>query len=129
VSAASAAPSAPEQDIVLKLVDFGLSRVFKTDEAAVMLTQCGTWAYCAPEVISNQPYTEKVDNWTLGVLMYVLLCGYHPFDPWGNLDDQDLLPRITAMQYDFNDRAWEPVSAEGMSYDQSSCHWTVLISP
>ena len=77
-----------------------------------MRTVCGTWAYCAPEVISHKTYTSKVDNWTLGVLMFILLCGYHPFDCYGDLPEPELLDKIMKVEYEFEDPVWDTVSEQ-----------------
>ena len=66
---------------VVKLSDFGLSRVF--DDSSFMKTMCGTPAYVAPEVLMSAGtggYTDAVDMWSLGVIMYVMLSGFHPFN-------------------------------------------------
>lgn len=101
--------SAP--DAAIKVGDFGLSKLLKDGEHT-MRTVCGTWAYCAPEVIRRQPYTHVVDNWTLGVLMYILLAGYHPFDVYGELPEAQLLKRICLCEYDFDDDVWTNVSQD-----------------
>lgn len=61
----------------MKLADFGLSKVM--DAAAVLETQCGTPGYVAPEVLKGEGYDEKVDIWSIGVILYILLCGFPPF--------------------------------------------------
>lgn len=94
----------------IKVCDFGLSKLLKGQTK--MKTICGTWAYCAPEVISNKDYTRAVDCWTMGVLMYILLSGYHPFDVYGDLPEPQLLTKIINVQYDFDDPVWEEVSDE-----------------
>jgi serine/threonine protein kinase len=53
----------------VKIVDFGLSKLVKDK---LMETIIGTWAYCAPEVFSRQPYDSSVDTWALGVIMFIM---------------------------------------------------------
>lgn len=65
---------------------------------------------CAPEVIQRKPYNNTVDNWTLGVLMYILLSGYHPFDVFGDCAEPELLQKIITCSYDFDDPVWETIS-------------------
>jgi len=98
-----------EEGAAIKVADFGLSKLLRSDDQ-IMRTVCGTWAYCAPEVIKRKPYTPLVDNWTLGVLMFTLLVGYHPFDIYGDLPEPKLLRRVVNVQYDFEDSAWDDVS-------------------
>lgn len=61
----------------IKLADFGWCDYFSLD--ANFYEICGTYEYMAPEIVKEQPYTEKVDNWSLGVLLYELLHGKSPF--------------------------------------------------
>lgn len=53
------------------------------DEETVCKTYCGTPLYLAPEVgrdrTCRKPYTSAVDVWSLGVILFILLSGYHPF--------------------------------------------------
>lgn len=57
--------------------DFGLSKIFSDEEA--MKTACGTPGYVAPEVLRRHGYGKEVDLWSMGVIAYILLCGYPPF--------------------------------------------------
>jgi len=70
---------------------------------------------CAPEVIQRRLYDQTVDNWTLGVLMYILLSGYHPFDCFGDLPEPELLQKIMACAYDFDDPVWVDISDQAKS--------------
>jgi calcium-dependent protein kinase len=71
-------PDAPEATPVLKLCDFGTSVVKRKD--VVIHDRQGTIYYVAPEVYREKPYNEKCDIWSAGVIMYILLCGYPPFN-------------------------------------------------
>ncbi|GBG34070.1 Protein kinase, putative [Hondaea fermentalgiana] len=94
----------------VKVADFGLARMY-TESA--MQTVCGTWAYAAPEV-RNDPfgYGPKVDVWSMGVIMYVLLVAYHPFDTTGKLSEDELWYKIENGMFDFRDKAWRKISEE-----------------
>jgi len=61
---------------VLKISDFGLARFVNNE---VMTTQCGTPGYVAPEIIEGKGYGSAIDYWSVGVILYIMLCGYPPF--------------------------------------------------
>ncbi|GJM88282.1 hypothetical protein PR202_ga04327 [Eleusine coracana subsp. coracana] len=65
----------------LKISDFGLSALAESRRQDGLLhTTCGTPAYVAPEVISRKGYDgAKVDTWSCGVILFVLIAGYLPF--------------------------------------------------
>ncbi len=59
----------------IKLGDFGFSKEteYRSNE------YCGTYIYMAPEIIKKKPYTEKIDIWALGIIMYIMGSGgEHP---------------------------------------------------
>merc|ERR1712070_198177 len=80
-----------------------------------MKTACGTWAYCAPEVLrlrqtSHGGYDSKCDIFSVGVILFIILAGYHPFDPEGTNSDRKMQQLILANEWDFDDPAWDEVS-------------------
>mmetsp|Transcript_126549 Transcript_126549/g.404290 ORF Transcript_126549/g.404290 Transcript_126549/m.404290 type:complete len:402 (+) Transcript_126549:116-1321(+) len=66
-----------------KLADFGLSKVFKAGRMPKreMKSMLGTPGYMAPEVISGEPYDERCDIYSLGVVVFFGLAGHLPFPP------------------------------------------------
>ncbi|KAF1815383.1 kinase-like protein [Eremomyces bilateralis CBS 781.70] len=64
----------------VKLVDFGFTREYE-GKSSYLQTWCGTVCYSAPEMLKGEKYAgEKVDVWSLGIILYALLCGELPFD-------------------------------------------------
>ncbi len=71
----------------LKIIDFGWSNV---DDDNIRNTFCGTPDYLSPEMILGTGHNEKLDIWTIGVLMYELLMGKPPFSPSKSIKDRRL---------------------------------------
>ncbi|KAG8454955.1 hypothetical protein GDO86_001248 [Hymenochirus boettgeri] len=70
-----------DEDQNLKLIDFGLCAKPKGGLDYHLMTCCGSPAYAAPELIQGKAYIgSEADIWSMGVLMYALICGYLPFD-------------------------------------------------
>jgi len=81
----------------IKLADFGWSVRTPSKRRQTM---CGTLDYLPPEMVEQKDYDKKVDNWTVGILCYELLCGKPPFET----DDQNATYRlIVNTQYAFPD--------------------------
>merc|ERR1719229_1992591 len=65
----------------LKITDFGLSKIIQSDADAVMkTTYVGTRGYQAPELLLNQKYDLKCDIFSVGVILFILMAGYPPFE-------------------------------------------------
>lgn len=69
--------STMENDPILKIADFGLSRMLNPNDLAE--TVCGSPFYMAPEILQFKNYDDKVDMWSLGAILFELLNGYPPF--------------------------------------------------
>jgi serine/threonine protein kinase len=77
----------------VKLVDFGFTREYQ-GSTSYLQTWCGTVCYSAPEMLKGEKYAgEKVDVWSLGIILYALLCGELPFDD----DDETVTKGRTAI--------------------------------
>ncbi|KAF2435126.1 kinase-like protein [Tothia fuscella] len=74
----------------VKLVDFGFTREYE-GKSSYLQTWCGTVCYSAPEMLKGEKYAgEKVDVWSLGIILYALLCGELPFDE----DEEEVTKRM-----------------------------------
>lgn len=63
----------------IKIVDFGLSNVYKENET--LKTACGSPCYAAPEMIAGKKYHGlNSDIWSCGIILYAMTCGYLPFE-------------------------------------------------
>lgn len=98
--------SAP--DAKIKIADFGLAKLLD-DETIMMKTACGTPGYVAPEILENKLYDSKVDMWSLGVILYILLCGFPPF-----YDDNNakLFAQIKSGKFSYPKEYWKNVTEE-----------------
>ncbi|EQC40625.1 CAMK protein kinase [Saprolegnia diclina VS20] len=94
----------------LCLVDFGVS--FRIGERSSDVPITGTPAYCAPEAFTKQSVGPEADMFALGIVLYILLCGSHPFDTFNTLSDQEIGKRIVKGQFNTQTRAWRRISSE-----------------
>uniref|UniRef100_A0A6S9XZE7 Protein kinase domain-containing protein n=1 Tax=Chrysotila carterae TaxID=13221 RepID=A0A6S9XZE7_CHRCT len=103
------------EEAEIKITDFGLSKIFSDDVAGevVMKTACGTPGYVAPEVLMHENYSSQVDLWSIGVIVYILLCGFPPF--YGDNDNQ-MFRKIKAGQYKFLSPYWDPISQDAKDF-------------
>uniref|UniRef100_A0A3P8T7X7 Protein kinase domain-containing protein n=1 Tax=Amphiprion percula TaxID=161767 RepID=A0A3P8T7X7_AMPPE len=76
-----------------------------------VFTICGTPTYVAPEILCETGYGVAVDIWALGVILYILLCGFPPFRSQDR-DQEELFKLIKQAQLHFLSPYWDPISEE-----------------
>eukprot|EP00928_Gymnodinium_smaydae_P079030 TRINITY_DN63051_c0_g1_i1.p1 TRINITY_DN63051_c0_g1~~TRINITY_DN63051_c0_g1_i1.p1 ORF type:complete len:788 (+),score=168.57 TRINITY_DN63051_c0_g1_i1:187-2550(+) len=84
----------------VKICDFGHAHMFQ--KGTWMTTKCGAVWYVSPQMLAGR-YDQATDMWTLGVGLYITLCGYPPFSG-GN--DADTLAKIRLGNYKFAQMDW-----------------------
>ncbi|KAG2455331.1 KCC1B kinase, partial [Polypterus senegalus] len=94
----------PFEDAKIVIGDFGLSKML---DQGVLSTACGTPAYVAPELLEQMTYGKEVDCWAVGVISYILLCGYPPFY---DENDTNLYKQIVKVEYEFDSPFWDDIS-------------------
>ncbi|XP_028623948.1 serine/threonine-protein kinase 33 [Grammomys surdaster] len=97
-----------EMNLNIKVTDFGLAvQKHGSRSEGMMQTTCGTPIYMAPEVINAHDYSQQCDIWSIGVIMYILLCGKPPF--MANSEEK-LFELIKKGELQFEDPVWDSVS-------------------
>jgi serine/threonine protein kinase len=97
---------------ILKIADFGVSSMKSGPDAGLLHTQCGTPYYCAPEIIggAEEGYSGvKIDAWSCGIILYLLLTGTLPFQ---NEDMTELYKQIIRCRVDYP--KWMPRDAKDL---------------
>ncbi|NXQ35939.1 KCC1G kinase, partial [Alaudala cheleensis] len=100
----------PEENSKIMITDFGLS---KMEQNGIMSTACGTPGYVAPEVLAQKPYSKAVDCWSIGVITYILLCGYPPFY---EETESKLFEKIKEGYYEFESPFWDDISESAKDF-------------
>jgi len=94
----------------MKLVDFGTSVMF--DPNTKLQQKLGTPYYIAPEVLDRK-YDQKCDMWSCGVILYILLCGYPPFN---GPNDNVIMEKVKIGKYSYDGEEWNQVSQDGKNF-------------
>ena len=89
----------------IRVIDFGTSEYKKK---TMLKEKTGSSYYIAPEVLNNN-YNEKCDVWSCGVILYILLCGYSPFN---GRTEESILKKVKIGKFSMSDSIWQEVSNE-----------------
>jgi calcium-dependent protein kinase len=94
----------------IRLSDFSSARSFNKKKK--LTKKIGTSYFIAPEVLGRN-YNEKCDVWSIGVLLFILLCGKPPF--WGE-SDKEILEKVRGNNIDWREEEWKNISPEGQAF-------------
>ena len=106
--------SVDDSNPVIKITDMGLSKL--VDLGTVLKTFCGTPQYIAPEIVAGaglpdiQTYSLKVDCWSMGVILYILVSGTPPFSKESKCG-LPLRQQILQAKYQFYPQLFDVISA------------------
>ena len=100
----------PKADI--RLLDFGLSKIVGSDEKCT--EPYGTLSFVAPEVLQGKPYDKSVDLWSIGIITFLLLCGYLPFDD--KHSEREIARQTIQDPVIFEDKIWKKYSPEAKTF-------------
>jgi len=104
------------------ITDFGLSAILPED-GSLVADAVGTPSYIAPEILialdTGTGYGTEVDMWGVGVITYILLCGFVPF--YGE-DEDEVYDRIEDGDYSFPSPYWDKISSEAKDFVSACFH-------
>ena len=92
----------------IKIIDFGTATMYEPSQPLTKFI--GTSYYIAPEVIKEN-YNEKCDVWSCGIILYILLCGYPPFNGQSNVD---IFQHIKHSEPVFEGEEWADITREAI---------------
>ena len=101
-----------KDDADIKLLDFGLGKIIGPNEFCT--EPFGTFSYAAPEVLLEKPYNFKADLWTIGIITYLLVAGFLPFDDENS--EKEIARQTVYEPTPFPNSVWKNISSEAKSF-------------
>ncbi len=96
----------------MRLLDFGLSKIVGNDEKCT--EPYGTLSFVAPEVLQGKPYDKSVDLWSIGIITFLLLCGYLPFDD--KHSEREIARQTIQDPVPYESKIWNKLSPEAKTF-------------
>ena len=96
----------------IRLLDFGLSKIVGNDEKCT--EPYGTLSFVAPEVLQGKPYDKSVDLWSIGIITFLLLCGYLPFDD--KHSEREIARQTIQDPVPYESKIWSKLSPEAKTF-------------
>lgn len=95
----------------VKITDFGFACFYDPQEGVNQTL--GSPLYMAPEIIQEKAYDQKVDIWSIGVIVYILLSGRPPFR---GKTKHEIFRSILQHDLSFDHQIWEKISVEAKDF-------------
>ncbi|CAF1329604.1 unnamed protein product [Rotaria sordida] len=109
-------PKSKTDEFDIRVTDFGLSsKKSITNTDSLFNDYCGTPLYMAPEILDNKNYSALCDVWALGIIMYYLICGRHPYVA---NDERRLLEIIRSQKLRYDSEKFKNLSSEELDFLQ-----------
>ena len=96
----------------IRLLDFGLGKIIGPNEFCT--EPFGTFSYAAPEVLLEKPYNFKADLWTIGIITYLLVAGFLPFDDENS--EKEIARQTVYEPTPFPNSVWKSISSEAKAF-------------
>ena len=96
----------------IRIIDFSLSKYLNVNEKAN--EPYGTVGYLSPEMLSDQSYDFKIDEWSIGIVSYLLLCGKLPFSD--EYSEREIARQTIHEKQSFGQPKWEKISKEAKDF-------------
>ncbi|EJK65942.1 hypothetical protein THAOC_13157 [Thalassiosira oceanica] len=106
-------PDGEDDGLTVRIADLGLARYHRaSDDEARMSTVVGTCTFIAPEVLRRR-YDRRCDHWSLGIVAFVMMCGYPPFV---GSTSNEVCDAVLKGRFRFDPKHWGDVSKDAKGF-------------